>query len=254
VPDPASLIRPGGERTLYVNYLPMPARHRRFLRVVVPACLWVLAGITAIWALGQPDPGPAVWDDGKSVRVSGVVRAHPYPMLVTDDGVILLVEVGKRGCRDVARVDGRRCTVSGWTLTRDGRRMLELEPGDSGIALGEPSASAPSSTQPARILGPITIRGEIVDAKCYFGAMKPGEGKTHKECATLCIRGGIPPVLVTKDELGRASYYLLTDPAGERLGPGVLPLVADPVEVRGVAYDLGGFLVLRAAVADIRRL
>ena len=47
-------------------------------------------------------------------------------------------------------------------------------------------------------LGVATLRGEIVDSKCYLGAMKPGDQKTHKACATLCIRGGIPPVLVER--------------------------------------------------------
>ena len=38
----------------------------------------------------------------------------------------------------------------------------------------------------------VTLKGEIIDPKCYLGAMKPGGGKTHKACAMRCIAGGIP--------------------------------------------------------------
>ena len=44
------------------------------------------------------------------------------------------------------------------------------------------------------------VKGEIVDPKCFFGVMKPGEGKPHKDCAIRCILGGIPPVLKVTDE------------------------------------------------------
>ena len=44
--------------------------------------------------------------------------------------------------------------------------------------------------------GPVTVSGEIVDSKCFLGVMVPGAGKTHKECASLCLRGGIPPAPV----------------------------------------------------------
>ena len=32
-------------------------------------------------------------------------------------------------------------------------------------------------------LGEATYRGEILDSKCWFGAMQPGQGKPHKSCA-----------------------------------------------------------------------
>ncbi len=97
-----------------------------------------------------------------------------------------------------------------------------------------------------------TLRGEILDSKCFLGAMRPGEGKTHKECAALCIAGGISPMLITRDERGTATYYLLTNSSGGAMGPEVLPLVADPVEIRGEVEHVGGLLRLRVRGAITR--
>ena len=36
----------------------------------------------------------------------------------------------------------------------------------------------------------------LVASGRFDGAMKPGDGKTHKGCAALCLRGGIPPALM----------------------------------------------------------
>jgi nitrite reductase/ring-hydroxylating ferredoxin subunit len=53
--------------------------------------------------------------------------------------------------------------------------------------------------------------GPLGDPKCFARAMKPGDGKTHKGCAVLCLRGGIPAVFVAADRV-----YLLVDEAGIR--------------------------------------
>jgi len=46
-------------------------------------------------------------------------------------------------------------------------------------------------------MGERTLRGEVIDPKCYIGAMKPGGGKTHKACAE-CF--SIRPLLVLKQQ------------------------------------------------------
>lgn len=62
---------------------------------------------------------------------------------------------------------------------------------------------------------PVTLDGELVDSKCYLGTMKPGDGKTHKSCAILCLRGGIPPLFVSK----AAAQYATTLPPIRTAGP-----------------------------------
>ena len=65
--------------------------------------------------------------------------------------------------------------------------------------------------------GAVELTGEIVDSKCFLGVMVPGSGKTHKECASLCLRGGIPPALFVQDRAGHSSLLLLVGQLGSRL-------------------------------------
>lgn len=242
---------------LYVGYLPVPPRQRSFLRWLVPAALWLLCAISFLWARSQNSPGTAVWDQGQPMKLHGVLVAAPYPILFMQDSngesqAILLVESGKHGSQRVTAFSGRAATVSGWPLRRDGRRMLELEPSDTAIVA---DADTPSRALPPAIksVGPVTLRGEIVDAKCFLGAMKPGEGKTHKECATLCIRGGIPPMFVTRDAKGAATYYLLQDVGGGPIDPAIFPFIADPVEINADLSTWGGLNVLEVRPESVRR-
>ncbi len=238
----------------YVGYLPVPPAYRRFLFRAAPSLLAILAAVALVLARSQGDPGPAVWEDAVVRTLEGTVVARPYPMLFADDrgdgepGVVLLVELGKRGGERGAVSDGRRVAISGWILRRDGRRMLEMEPGDAAVREVGEGAALPG----VHSLGRVTLRGEIVDAKCFLGAMKPGEGRTHKECATLCVRAGIPPMFITRDAAGAPTYYLLLGEDGGPIGPGVHPLIADPVEITGELEEQGGLLRLRAG--SVRRL
>lgn len=232
---------------IYVGYLPVPPGQRRFLWRLVPVILWTLCGATILWALSQPRPGRGVWVDGHIRVFRGTVLAKPYPVLFADDagdgvpGALLLVEVGKHGGGRAVPLDGKRVAISGWMLLRDGRRMIEMEPGDGALRVeGEgagPVVTTPGGPDAGR---PVTLRGEIVDSKCFLGAMKPGDGKTHKACATLCITGGIPPMLVVPREGGEASdYYLLADPGGGPLDVAAYDRIGEPVEVRGRLVQWG---------------
>jgi hypothetical protein len=83
--------------------------------------------------------------------------------------------------------------------------------------------------------------------------MKPGDGKGHKACASLCIGNGIPPVLVTTAN-GTTEYLVLTDETGR--GP-VSQLAAqfagEPVVVTGERMEQGatsGLLVRSVSRRD----
>lgn len=251
MPETAAANKPV-ESDLYVNYLPMPNRHARLLRAAIPAAIWLLVGAALAWALSQRDPGGAAWDDGKPVTIRGVLSTRPTAALYTADGPVLLVEVGKHGPRDLSRFDGRTCTASGWPLRRDGRRMLELEPGGSAVSIE--SADRPRTEIVPVVLGPVSLRGEIVDAKCYLGAMKPGEGKTHKECATLCIRGGVPALFVSRRADGSPEYFVLSGPDDGPIDGSIHPLIADHVEIRGERVDWHGLAAVRVEPSGVRRV
>lgn len=246
-----------GADDFYVNYFPVPRRLRSFVIIAAPLAVAIVTGVAVTRALMQADPGAAIWDDGTPKTFVGTIHARPYPMIVVDSlnatgedsNSHLLVELGKRGAERAAAFDGQRVTLSGWTLERDGRRIIELEPGDV-IVPTEGNAGAAST---GVIAASITLRGEILDSKCYLGAMKPGEGKTHKACATLCIQGGIPPMLVVRQS-PRPRYVLLTNATGDPIDESDLRFVADPVEITGELLLQNGLEVLRIAPGGIQRI
>lgn len=249
---------PAPQQDFYVPYLPVSARQKRFLRFVGPAVLWVFVVASLVAAYSQSSPGSGVWETGVARSFHGTMHALPYPALFTDDrgdgrpGMLLLVEMGKHGCARAASFDGATVEVGGWPVHREGRWMLELEPGDAGIRRS--TQHTPGPTLLAQALGRVTLHGEIVDSKCFLGVMKPGDGKTHKECATLCIMGGIPPMLVTRDRLGTPTFYVLISETGGPLSVDAYPMIADPVEISGELERWGETLMLRVRASDIRRL
>ncbi|HEX8875497.1 MAG TPA: hypothetical protein VF777_02025 [Phycisphaerales bacterium] len=258
------MTEPSDSSAFYVGYLPTPRPLVRFLRVFVPVTLWTLATVATLISATATDPGPAVWNDGRAQTFRGTLVRWPYPMLIERGGshdgsenaarsARLLIETGKRGVsRPLDALDGRPVVISGWTLERSGQRMVELEPDAAALAADE-RAAAPDLGKPVP-LGMVTLRGEIVDSKCYLGAMKPGNEKPHKACATLCIRGGVPPVLIERDADGTTRATLLADAGGGPLGAEAWEYVADPIEIRGELETWAGIRRLRVTPGSIRRL
>lgn len=209
--------------------------------------------------------GRGTWTDSSFRPFQGVLREFPYPIIELDEPIIagasrtaLLVDFGKRGAQQRAQgLDGARVTVTGTVLERDGRCMIELAPESDAVRADAPGKAAPGATGDwvsAGGGGSVSITGEIVDPKCFLGAMKPGEGKTHKDCAVRCISGGIPPSLVSWDADGRASYYVLTDEQGRPAGRLFLGVVGEPVVVSGELGRIGDLMVIRVARNGVRRL
>lgn len=156
---------------------------------------------------------------------------------------------GKFGARELAtKLDGKFVSVQGLLLSRDGTRMLEVSKIDEQPTLDAPTRAA-LSVGTLQAHGELTLRGEIVDIKCWLGRMKPGDGRTHRACAQFCIAGGIPPVLWATD--GRR--YVLLDREGRALNEAVLPFVAEPVIVQGSLETAGELLLLRIDPTTIRR-
>ena len=102
-------------------------------------------------------------------------------------------------------------------------------------------------------LGVSTFVGEIVDSKCYFGVMNPGNGKVHRDCAARCISGGIPPALTVRDAAGTVRTILLASSDGRALHREVLDFVAEPVKITGQLFQAGATLILEAAPNAIVR-
>ena len=236
----------------YVGYLLVPAGVKRF--VVIIAALLILAGVTAavLVASQQRSPGTGQWAFGQVSEYHGVIVERPYAMLIDDAGVThLLVGEGKAGVVErVKGLDGRAVTLRATPLDRSGRHMLELASAEDAV---EPTDATRDATPVEHKLGEVMLAGEIIDPKCYLGAMKPGGGKTHKACAALCLTGGIPPMFVTRSSGGGETFYLLTDADGGPVLDAVLPFVGEPVRLRGEVGRLGDLFILRLANGTIER-
>lgn len=242
-----------GASEFYAGYLRVPPGQRRWLRLVVPTLLWGLCCVAALVGLTFPNAGAGTWDTSETLVVEGVLTLEPYPVLRDDQGgaAVLLVEVGKTPLREgIDGLHGVHVRAEGFALERDGLRMLELLPGEDGLrATGNRDRVTQSIADES--LGRQTLRGEIVDSKCYAGAMKPGTGLTHRACATLCILQGIPPILLVETESGPLRL-VLTDEAGEQAGPMVLDHVARDVVVEGERITRSGVEYLRIGDSSIR--
>lgn len=241
----------------YVGYLAMPRSHRRLLQVALPLTLLAMLLSAAAIAITQRDPGDGIWQTGEPSMWHGTISVDPYPVLrVTGDdrpGAYLLVRMGKHGAAEIALpwADAPLVSVRGRLLERDGRRMIEIDDAPGAAPPIQPwLVNAPAPTPPAPVvLGVVDIRGEIFDAKCYLGAMKPGDGKAHKACAMLCLRGGIPPMLFSYGADGSPRHHILLARNGAALPDEFIDLAGEPVRVTGIAESRDGLTYLRVAAA-----
>jgi len=239
----------------FVGYQPTPRRLTHFLQAVAVGAVFVVSVLSALLSVAQRDPGPGRWDDDELVSVEGTLRESPYPS-IDADGPLLLVGQGKRGAEERTKgLNGMTVRLRGSRLQREGLRLLELAEDDDAVeVLGHGRTDAPEHAPRS----PVTVRGELVDPKCFCGAMKPGDGKTHKGCAALCLRGGIPPVLVVSDGASEPRYYVLANTAGGRFEGDdlarVVRFAGDVVEVDGTVAGNAGLPTLRVDVSTLRRL
>ena len=129
--------------------------------------------------------------------------------------------------------------------------MLEVDPAsiasNGSIAERESATRASASGEGQST----TMSGEVDDSKCFMGVMVPGDGKTHADCAALCLRGGIPPALYVRDREDESAVVLLAGSQGEAIGPRVSEFAGESVEVTGVLEQKSEWPVLR--VESMRR-
>lgn len=244
----------------YIGYQKnAPQGLARFVRRTVVLITLLAAAIGAVLAAVQNRFDPGVFEFGVVKSFEGVIQERPYPLLRVDPPLavgghevsrVYLVAFGKHGAtEDVAGLDGRRVRVDGSLIYREGETMIEIVSGSA-----EPVEKPPTPLSAESELGTQTLRGEIVDSKCFLGVMKPGRGKPHRACATRCISGGVPPVLRVETAGGDYRHYLLVDDNGSAVNTRILDFVAEPVEITGRVFLQGDLLTLSADPATYRRL
>ena len=83
-------------------------------------------------------------------------------------------------------LQGIKAELHGKLIDQDGLTMIEMAP----ETLRVDRSIAASHAEELKDLGVHTLRGEIVNSKCYFGVMNPGHGKVHRGCPVRCLSGG----------------------------------------------------------------
>src|SRR5262245_14108319 len=223
----------------YVGYHPIaPGDTARTGRRLIIGLVGGAALLGALIASRQPKADPSVFEYGIERSFEGQIVEHPYPALlvprpgITDRSVAysryLLVAQGKHGAQEIVKgLDGGSAELKGSLIYRDGETMVE-------VATAASHGATPAPSIQTEVLGRFTLHGEIVDSKCYLGVMRPGNGVVHRGCATRCLSGGAPPLLIVHDSAAPSAFILLTGPDGAPLPKEkLLKFVATPVVVVG---------------------
>ncbi|MEM9706098.1 MAG: hypothetical protein AAF850_08475 [Pseudomonadota bacterium] len=248
---------------MYIGWAKAPTVDRRFLLAAMPAL--AAAGAAGSYAASSQlsDPGEGAWLTGATHTIIGYLAAKPYPMIRMPDKsapfgmrTILIVAQGK--CTSslmLERLDGALVEASGVLIQRKERQMLEVPLALDDWLTPAPSVAAEAAsfvTPTEESFGAMRLRGMVMDTKCFFGVMRPARGRTHKACASLCIRGGIPPSYWVRDTSGRERILLMTDDRGAPLGEDILPMVAEASEADGELVRVGDILQFRANAGRYR--
>jgi hypothetical protein len=234
-----------------------PGGRRAFLAAALGLAAGA-AGAGALLAMNRPAPGSGAWDQSDVRDWDGVLQRAPFPALrwMSEDGApqtAFLATNGKSAAVLPGSVSGR-VRVRASLIARGRAKMLAIDPVSAWI---EPASGAPPDATfwRERDLGPALMAGEILDAKCWFGAMRPGYGKGHKACAALCIEGGLPLAFCQAGACGDAiDAPLFLDADGRPHGVAIAALAADPVAARGrlvAVGDVTQFRVDRGAIARL---
>lgn len=223
--------------------------------IIFISLLVIITGV--VLSLQQRSFSTARFEYGQLTEVKGIYQQFPVPSIkVTTKSdafgrnsfiTIPLVGYGKFGAVGTIesiekekniRLTNKEVSMKGTLIYSDGKSLLQIDKND------DPLVTVSSETiignTPSKIeLGTVQLTGEILDPKCYFGVMKPGHGKPHRDCAVRCIAGGISPVFYVYNEKGETDYYLILGPDGKKINNEIKDFVGEPVslEARAVQYD-----------------
>ena len=242
----------------------MAPESKRVLKRIMVAISLVIVLTATVFSLEQKEFKNSTFELGTVIELTGVLLTYPAPMLrvqIEENSFknIMLLGYGKFGANaelqkinsKVSKIEGMKISLKGTLIYYDGKTLFQVEEGQ------EPYEIKDTDTilKPSKIdLGSMVLEGEIIDPKCYFGVMKPGFGKIHRSCAVRCISGGIPPVLITSNAQGEASYFIITDKNGKPINKAILPYVGKPCRVLGQMEQVEDWLVLKTDISDIQNL
>jgi hypothetical protein len=256
----------------YIGWMPDApgscAKHVRKV-ILVLVILAVAGGI--VLSLGQKKFDTSNFEFGQLTEVKGIYHQFPVPSLKvmtkqdafgnTSYITMPLVGYGKFGAEGViaelekeknTSFDKKQVTFKGTLLYSDGKTLLQIDKNDQPL-IDISTADEKNNTVEIKELGTVQLTGEVLDPKCYFGVMKPGHGKPHRDCAIRCIAGGMSPVFWVRNEKGEYNYYLILDENGKKMNDALKDHIAEPVSLTARAVQYDDWIILYTNKESIKR-
>lgn len=233
----------------------VPIKTRSFLKKMVIATFIIVPILAIVAVASQRQFNDHKFELGKVKEFSGIYYDKPLPMLKVETGDLpegtneyaLLVGFGKFGAEGIiekikekhGEIDGERVQLRGTLIYGADKAMIELTEREGSL---QKVLERPHMThKPDRVSNPISLTGEVLDSKCYLGAMKPGEGKIHRSCAALCLSGGVPALFKMINEEGKADYYVLLGSDGKSINQHLIPYVSKNISIMGQMISENGW-------------
>jgi hypothetical protein len=248
----------------YIGYLPKaPKGIGRFAILASLLALMLLVFGAFHMVSNQKVVSNAIYEYGELTELEGLLYTDPAPFLKVFQGKdldgneiyknILLINFGKFGALEsVEKIKAKSggdlskvwVKLRGTLIFHNGVTLMELTENEKAYQSHRSIEQANIYDRELKTSKTVSLYGEIIDPKCYFGSMKPGQGKPHQSCAALCIEGGIPPMFVVKNESGLAAYYLIKTESQEQIKTTILPYVAQPITLSGRVEELDDWNIL----------
>lgn len=238
----------------------LPGSSKAKIKIFLLAVFSLMVMVAVFYVPTQNKFANSVYDVGNTTEYEGYLFKDPVPMLVTIDKEgkresILLVGYGKFGAiktienweeENKKQLDKILVKLSGTKISYHGQKLLELTDEDDFVKWTDENQTRGRESME---LHEVSLTGEIVDPKCYFGAMKPGYGKVHRSCAIRCLSGGIPPVLI--DDEGKDHIILLPEntPVSSLFGT-----VSKRVNVKGKSLVIDSQLYIRITSESVEQI
>jgi hypothetical protein len=261
------------QQEFYIGWQPKaPQSFKKHVRKVVFVLAILVIGTGILLAMQQKKFSTASFEFGQLTEVKGIYQQFPVPsvkVITKQDALgnssyitIPLVGYGKFGAEGTIeslekekkiRLDKKEITVKGTLLYSDGKTLMQIDKNDNPLVNVNTTTQSQQAAPVLKDLGTVELTGEVIDPKCYFGVMKPGHGKPHRDCAIRCIAGGMSPVFYVRNEKGEAGYYHILDENGKKMNDDLKDYVAEPVTLKAKAVQYDDWVVLYVNKNAIKR-
>ena len=251
---------------LYIGWqAKAPTSYAKMTRLAIIVILLLTLGVAILYPISQVGFSNSISELGQFTQIEGVIYKYPVPMLKvkSDEGIyhnLLLCGFGKQDAFETinyleekhGNLEENLVKLNTEMIYFDGKTILEV-PFFKNKDVSVQKLAEPFPERKSESLGEISLTGEIVDAKCYLGVMKPGFGKIHRSCGVRCISGGIPALLVTQNGEGNYNYFIITSEDDSNIQEEILPYVGKAVKVSGLLEKVDEWMVLKISATNIQQ-